>query len=311
MVSVIIPVYNTEKYLEKCIASVAAQTEKDFEIIIIDDGSTDGSLELARSLQNQFRQCTFKIIHQENRGLASARNRGIEVAAGEYLTFLDSDDFIHPQFLEILLRALKDGKAQMSFCKYCKVEESAANRIFEEGSYKRAEINVMNMAIYRERQVFDLLFDNNDYAVISCAKLISRKVFNRLRFEKGRTHEDEFMIHHMLGECDRVSFIDEELYFYLQHGGSITRSNRSLRQIRDVVEAYKDRLEYFEQKKLDKEYDGSLLQLVGFVYSMQEKGDSEAQGYLRGILKEYWSIVRERKLYSFLSVCKYWVRMKM
>ncbi|MEG0087047.1 MAG: glycosyltransferase, partial [Niameybacter sp.] len=114
--SIIVPVYNVEKYLPKCIESILAQSFTDFEVILIDDGATDKSGEICEEYANK--DTRIKIIHKENGGLSSARNAGIELSNGNYIGFVDSDDFIHPQMYEILLREARSSNSDVVICRY-------------------------------------------------------------------------------------------------------------------------------------------------------------------------------------------------
>ncbi len=226
LISIIIPVYNVEKYIKKCIDSVIEQTYKNIEIILIDDGSTDSSGyicdEYAKFNSN------IKVIHQKNCGLSEARNRGLDIAIGDYIFFLDSDDYIAYNTLEIMLNKLEKTQSDICVCGTQRVDiyNCKTDMIF---SLEKKQMS--------GKEALEHIYDKNGWLlVISWNKLYKREIWNDLRFDKGKIHEDEFIIHKIYLKCEKVITIPENLYFYRINPYSITESKISVKRL-DGVEA--------------------------------------------------------------------------
>ena len=236
-ISVIIPVYNVEKYLAKCVESVLIQSYRELDILLVDDGSRDQSSEICDRYALQ--DPRIRVIHKENGGLSSARNAGIEAAEGELLYFLDSDDQIHPRALEWLYKNMMTAHADVSVggCqRFCE-----QNEILPE-SEKREDVHCIS-----GREAMEYLFDGEyrEETVIACGKLYHRDIWQNLRFPLGKCHEDEYVAHHVLDQAKRVVYTRQPLYFYLMRNDSITGQRFQLRAL-DAEEAFRDRLLFFE-----------------------------------------------------------------
>ena len=236
MISVIIPVYNLENYIEQCIKSVINQTYANLEIIIIDDGSTDNSGNICDLWQKQDNR--ISVIHKKNSGLSDARNIGLDLAKGDYISFVDGDDWIHPQMYEILLRYYENENIDMVCCKLVKVEEKTIN------DFNNVDID----GKYAILTPTDALLDLSITDVTACNKLYKRKLFNQIRYPHGRYHEDEWVIHRLLYECNKIVSTDAGLYYYMMREGSITHTF-SKNRVLDGVEAYIDRVNFVIEKE--------------------------------------------------------------
>lgn len=234
-VSVIIPVYNVKDYLERCVDSVLEQTYSDLEVWLVDDGSTDGCGEICDRYAETDRRVTA--IHQENKGQSCARNTAIEKSTGEYILFVDSDDYIKTVTIETLIDALVDEKADMAVCgiRYGTEEHFQGEK--EKTGYKT----------YTGRERYVTLFSEGCRRIMSaaCGKLYRASVFETIRFPEGKIYEDEFTIHHILGKCTRCVIIEEELYYHFVRTDSTTRQSYTMKSL-DAVEAINDRCRYFE-----------------------------------------------------------------
>ncbi|MDO4291748.1 MAG: glycosyltransferase family 2 protein [Eubacteriales bacterium] len=236
LISVIIPVYNTKVYLEKCVESVCRQSYSELEILLIDDGSTDGSPALCDRLARQ--DARIRVIHKANGGLSDARNRGIESSQGGYLFFLDSDDYIAPEALECLYAKLTETDSDMAMGNFSYVygEEEDGGA----GSPLRDEVLSPDEAYQK------LFGEKGHFYVMACGKLYRKSIFSELRFPKGKLHEDEYMIHHVMGKCRRIVSTKKVVYYYVQRQDSIMGKPLSEGNL-DGLEALYDRYEYFEQ----------------------------------------------------------------
>lgn len=237
LITVIVPIYNVEDYLPKCIDSILCQTYSDLEIILIDDGSHDNSPKICDSYAKKDKR--IHVIHKANGGLSDARNAGLDIAKGEYISFVDSDDYIEPKMYEKMYTFMEDKQADICICGYHEVDEN--------GSVLKS-IKQPDQTVSRE-DIFHVLMQENVFYAIMCNKLFARHVFenNGHRFPVGKIHEDEFLIHHLYGECQTVSVLNECYYNYVARKGSIMHSQRySLREY-DDVEVYLDRAVFFHQ----------------------------------------------------------------
>jgi glycosyltransferase involved in cell wall biosynthesis len=237
-ISVIIPVYKVEAYLEKCVMSVLCQTYQCLEIILVDDGSPDGCPALCDELAQ--RDGRIQVIHKENGGLSSARNAGIEAATGDYLFLLDSDDYIVPEALEKLYRALTENGADMSLCDYARVDE--------QGQWLDQD-ELIPGQVLSQAQALALLAPQNGWwrYSVACCKLYRRQIFDTLRFPVGKIHEDEFVMHHVFGQCQRVAAVPERLYMYVQRPGSIMAAKVTVKKL-DAVEAFFERCDFYKAR---------------------------------------------------------------
>lgn len=242
LISVIVPVYNVEKYLKKCIESILGQTYQNIEIILVDDGSTDNSGKICDEYKKT--DTRIKVVHKENGGLSDARNKGIDVSAGAYIMFVDSDDYISSKMVEILYERIIEDKADIAICNVSSVDEYY-NDLNERNIHPPIKREVLNSseAMCRISQI-----DGWNY-VIACNKLYKRYIFLDIKFPYQKIHEDEFIIHRVFDKCARISCTDQALYYYVQRGESIMHKEYSLKRL-DIAEAFYDRAEFcFEKGK--------------------------------------------------------------
>ena len=223
LISVLVPVYNTQAFLPACVDSILNQTYSPLEVILVNDGSTDDSAALCDAYAA--RDSRVRVIHQGNGGLSAARNAGLDAARGDLLAFIDSDDTIHPEMMARLYQALSSSNAQMSVCNYALVDEK--------GAMDRQGVQAIRDEVLEGKAniLHKLEEDGNWYWVVACTKLYRKELFRTLRFPLGKLHEDEFVIHHVLLGCDKVACISNALYYYFQRSDSITGSAYSLRRL--------------------------------------------------------------------------------
>ncbi len=217
-ISIIIPVYNSEKYLNKCLDSVFRQTFKDFEIIIVNDGSPDNSQAIIDSYKAMHPEVISAHI-QENAGQASARNRGIDLARGEFIMFVDSDDYLHPEALEKSLRCAADNESDI-----------VCFNMFYDTDGKISEFN------YR---IFESDTPIKKYILNEtspCNKLFRRQLLqeNSLRFREGIIYEDLELIPRLALFTEKIAFIDNRLYYYVIHSDSTMRRSKFSPKLRNI-----------------------------------------------------------------------------
>ncbi|MFD2214019.1 glycosyltransferase family 2 protein [Metabacillus endolithicus] len=238
-ISIIIPIYNVEKYLAKCLDSVLAQTFTDFELILVNDGSPDNCGVICDEYEKK--DDRIIVIHKENGGLSSARNAGINVAQGEYIAFVDSDDFIHERMYEILHEAAKNLCADIVICDVSLVRE-------DEVVDKKCNINDKIRHFSNIEALHQIYTPHGINFIMTVNKLYKRNLFNNIAFEKGRIHEDEIIAHQLLYECAKISYLPINLYYYTQTNNSITRSSFNINKL-DALYAFKQRILFFIEIK--------------------------------------------------------------
>lgn len=234
-ITVIIPVYNVEKYIGKCLESVLNQTYKNIEVIIIDDGTKDNSGIICDDYAKK--DLRIKVIHQKNQGLSGARNTGLKTAIGDYITFLDSDDFIDEKMLEEMLLALKKNNADIVECGtiYCNEDET----------YIRENTKDEVKVYKNEYQIKELVFSGN-ITTTSWGKLYKKELFKDFEFPLGKYHEDTFTTYKLLHLSSKTVVLNQSFYYYRQVNGSIMNSKFNIKHL-DAVEAVVKRSQFIEK----------------------------------------------------------------
>ena len=211
-ISVIVPMHNEEHRIRRCLSAIAKQTWGDFEVLIIDDGSTDQSAEVAKQYPEE--DSRFRLIHQEWGGLSAARNTGIDEAKGEWLCFIDGDDEPLPTMLETLYAMVTETSCPIAVCDFQVIPEGKAQVSSDEGAH--------TLSVYTGEEKYRQILRDGMRTVVQWNKLFHKSVFEAIRFPEGKTHEDEFVIHLELEKADRVVYTNQKLYNYYIHKDSIT-----------------------------------------------------------------------------------------
>lgn len=236
LVSVIVPVYNVNQYLVKCLESIINQIYENLEIILVDDGSTDNSGIICDEYSKKDKR--IKVIHKENGGLSDARNAGIEIAKGEYLTFIDSDDFIAEDYIEYLYNLLKKYNAEVSVC--CKIN-------FYENEEIDKVLNTERIMMFTGQEAMENLFYQKEITPSAWAKLYSREIFKEIRYPKGKIYEDLGTTYKVFFEAKKVVWSSAQKYFYLQRQNSIMRKKFSASNF-DRIEMSQNILEFVDMQ---------------------------------------------------------------
>jgi glycosyltransferase involved in cell wall biosynthesis len=212
MLSVIIPVYNVQKYLARCVESVLGQTHRDLEVILVDDGSTDSCGTLCDQYATQDQR--VKVIHKSNGGLSSARNAGLDVMTGEYVTFVDADDFIHRDFAIKLLQAIGlDAQIAVGRWQECDEGETPIE----------ADVIWGDVISFTRDEAIDEIYYQRRLTHSACSRIFEASLFDDLRFPKGKLYEDLAISYNLLKKVNKVVYIDNgpPLYYYMHRAGSI------------------------------------------------------------------------------------------
>ena len=288
LISIIVPVFKVEEYLDECIESIVNQTYRNLEIILVDDGSPDNCPQMCDEWA--VRDSRIKVIHKVNGGLSDARNAGIEIATGDYIAFVDSDDFIKPDMLEKLHAVLVKADADISACGIltCEGEKQTAWGCKD--------------FVGSPEQIYELLYNDTAYPVAAWNKLYRRSCWENLRFPVGKTCEDAFTTYQLIHGVRRIVMIPDALYCYRIRPGSIMTSTFSIKKM-DEEEAWRCNYEFMEQNYPQfrkKAFDFYLLRVNGLVHLMNKEDRVKfAPQYqcLEGILKRnFWYVVFCSKL---------------
>mgnify|MGYP003311145993 CR=1 FL=1 len=216
LISIIVPVYKVEKYLNRCVESILTQTFADFELILVDDGSPDHCGVICDEYARK--DSRVVVIHQENGGLSAARNTGIDWSDvnsdSEWLTFIDSDDWIHPEYLQHLLEAATSFHADISACLFAATTDERYNTVLAD---------TVNSDVF-SMEDFYCMKKKGITAISAWAKLYKKELFKNIRFPVGIINEDLFTTHKVLFLCDNIALVDERMYYYYMSPGSIMRS---------------------------------------------------------------------------------------
>lgn len=236
-VSVIVPVYNVEKLLPRCINSIINQSLKNIEIILINDGSTDNSGRVCKDFAKLDKR--IKVIHQQNGGLSDARNAGLDVAKGNFIAFVDSDDFIHENMYEILLRTMIEND--------CEVVESGYQRVFPNDIINNYDQPKSKRIFNTQAAVVNTIMDHHCRNYV-WNKLYKKELWDDIRFPYGKLFEDVSTTYQVVNMCSKLVKIDCELYYYYQREGSISRSKFSIKKTLDHCKALQAMMEFMEEK---------------------------------------------------------------
>lgn len=279
LITIIINVYNGEKFINKCIDSIINQTYKKIEILIINDGSTDNTLKIIK----KYRDKRIRIITTKNKGLSMSRNIGIENAKGEYLYFIDSDDYIEPNTIEYLYNLNKKNNTLISTCKSIDVynyNESIKN--------KKEEVDILSR---KDMLLKILLWQNRTEALWN--KLIKKELLNNLRFEE-RIINDIAFTHKLIINTDKVSYSNQIKYYHLIHYGNISiRKRENLDRVEDLYKVIIERYNYIKDLYPDFEYNE--LGIIDGITRLYYTKSKKVKRFLRelgaiNLYKEYFNL---------------------
>lgn len=236
-ISIIVPIYKVEKYLDRCVQSIVKQTYQNLEIILVDDGSPDQCPQICD--QWVLKDSRIKVIHKENGGLSDARNMGLEIATGEYIGFIDSDDWVHSQMYEKLYRILKKEQAEIAVCAFQKVETIDK----EDMKCPKAEGDIVT---YNTEEALKALITENGLQQVVWNKLYKKELLDQLWFAYGKYNEDEFWSYQVIARAKKVATMSYQGYYYFQRQDSIIGDIYSLKRL-DGLEGKANRQAFIDQ----------------------------------------------------------------
>ena len=298
IISIIVPIYKVEKYLDRCINSILNQTFKDFELILVDDGSPDRCGDICEEYAKKDKR--IKVIHKENGGLSDARNAGLDIATGKFIGFIDSDDFIHKDMYMILYDAIIKSKSDISQCKfkYFSKEDELNKNIINDGKYE----------IYNNIDAIGEVIDNKNLNANVWNKLYKRELFNDIRFPKGKIHEDEFVTYKVFYRAKTVSYVNKELYYYFSNDTGIMK-NLNINSKFDWIEAIEERNEFLlsikEKSLFNKSNSHLFFNLIKIRYNIKKseelKNKSQMYNLVNEKIKYSLNAISDKSSYSKLN----------
>lgn len=275
LVSVIVPIYNVQDYIERCVHSIIEQTYHNIEILLIDDGSTDDSGKLADEYAEKDER--IKVFHKKNGGLSDARNYGFAVSTGEYVCFIDSDDFIHRDYVKCLLTICKEQNCDIAQCDYIRTSgEIGPDSDLDDRVYVFNNIQMLNN-LYGKQYIKTVIVWN---------KMYDRKLFSDIEFPVNKIHEDEATTYKLFYKANKIGVTEKVLYYYYQRPNSIMQNRYNLKRL-DILWAIDQRRKFFGEKGLiDLYYKDNYKMLTKILKSYYEVVCAEGISQKRIILKK-------------------------
>lgn len=244
-ISIVLPVYNVIDYLDECIKSILRQSNINFELIVVDDGSTDGSQILCDRYSES--DSRIKVIHQKNAGLSAARNTGLNHAKGKYITFVDSDDFVGEKYIEVLYKIIIESCADISMCDYMEVAQDT-----QISDVTFQEKNPIDKYYYNGKEAIANVYKNSSHGMefVSWAKMYKLELFksNGILFPEGKLHEDAFTTYKLFYASNKIAFVNAPLYFYRIRSGSIMTSEFTEKRL-DMIQATREEYLFFRENR--------------------------------------------------------------
>lgn len=275
-VSVIVPVYNVEEYIDKCLDTLTNQTFKDYELIIINDGSPDNSESIILDYQKKYPKL-IKYYKKENGGLSSARNYGIEKSTGEYLMFIDSDDYVSNDMVEKLYNKIDKEQSDMVICNYYRV--TCKGKFIKNYNINPSTTNIKsNPEIILNKQA-------------AWNKIYKKELFSQNKFDEGKYYEDLRLIPKLYLECKKIAFIDDFCYYYIERDNSIMK-DINLEKNYEIVEAIDSLITYYKSHNKYERYKEEIefMMLDNIMVSTFDRIICSTDN-IKNNLKRYWDFI--------------------
>ena len=289
LISIIVPVYNVEKYINRCVDSIVKQTYENIEIILVNDGSSDRSGCLCDEWVK--RDNRIKVLHKENSGPSETRNMGVEIAAGDYISFIDSDDYVSNDYISSLYHSIIESKADIACCNYTSVHTTDVEDVFYKGK--------TGFRIISGKSACSEMYEpeKSVYYCVLWGKLFKPEIVKSFPLPVGKVHEDSATTFKYLYSAEKVSVSDEVLYAYYQNEKSIMHV-RSENRRPDSLWAKMQQVYFFEEKHEKELLSKALDQIVDFYVSRAIIDQKRLPKEIFSFLKKYWmrGITRDRKI---------------
>lgn len=287
LISVIVPVYNAEKYIEHCIQSLLEQTYKNFELILVNDGSKDRSLELCKAFAEKDRR--VKVYDRQNGGASAARNTGLERMEGQYVVFVDSDDYVSKSYLENLYLAAKSSHYDIV---QCNLEST------------NGQLNSIDAIPFQLSDVTEITkvqaLNERKYKVSVWGKIYCSHIFKDFRFQEGIIYEDDASYYIFVDRAEKLAVLNETLYFYYMSENSVMRNDKKDKSTA-FVGIYEDRIQYFKQRNNQELLDGSydrfcLVLMLNLAASFAHGNNVGDRIRLLALFKKYYPLAMRAKV---------------
>jgi len=288
MVTIVIPVYNVEKYIDTCIQSVIAQTFTDIEIILVDDGSTDSSGEICDRYKVEDSRIT--VYHTENGGLSAARNYGINRANGDYITVIDSDDFVALDFIEYLFKLIDENESDIAVCDYSFVDEDCR-------SYRPRELKEHIKTWSGEAALKRMLYQK-EFTNSAWTKLYKKSLFENIRYPNGKLYEDMGTTYKLIMKSSKVTFGSSKKYYYRQRANSIMLSAFDLRKL-DCVELAQNMVSEISQKMPKLQYAAKARAFSAYFHILLQIPNASEYKEVR---KKLYTNIKKERLVNLFNV---------
>lgn len=281
LVSIIVPIYNVNNYMDSCIESLLHQTYKNIEIILVDDGSTDGSTDKCDLIADT--DSRVIVIHKKNGGLSSARNAGLDIAKGKFILFVDGDDYIELNTVDTLINIWEESKINPDLIQFNYKEVQENGQVKIDNSFNQYKVCFSRIEFFRN------LYEIGGGAASACTKLYKKKLFDDLRFKNGILHEDEYMITDILSKINSCVYLNKVLYYYVKRQGSIINSKFTPKKM-DVFISIEHRIEYLRkinfENLLNKEYVRYYMTILNMYCNARKDGYNKECKILKNRLKQ-------------------------
>ncbi len=276
-ISVIVPVYNVEKYLEECLDSIIHQTYQKLQIVLVDDGSTDSSGIICDEYAKKDSRIT--VLHQTNQGAGAAKNAGLELIKGDYFTFLDSDDYIELNMYEVLIEKMNNYDVDIVQCLF--TNEGVNQSLFNNYVFQRKGIRKLSPKKY----LYEILYDWK-YALL-WNKLYKSNLLGTIRFPRGRKIDDEFFTYKLIGRASSILCIDSSLYHYRMRKTGVMNESSKRRLVSERVESFEERYHYISETytSLASDYYKHLSEYID--YELKQTEDLALIEFLKIKQKDY------------------------
>ena len=297
LISIIVPVYNVEIYLRRCVDSLLCQTYSNIEVILVDDGSIDKSGLICDEYLHVDKR--IKVIHKKNGGLSAARNAGLEIATGEYIGFLDSDDWARPEMIEFLLSIITEEDSEIAQCGLTLFyEEQKVSEYVKKDVIREPTVHLSYIEAYNQLYGIDV---NRGINFLTWNKLYKRSLFDFLRFSEGKNNEDIIMTSKILTLCSKISVSNTPMVYYMQRKNSIMgeQKNNKFKMLSSHCYAYLDVYNYYVEKHIEPK-SGIIKYIKGTTCSLVKLGLTDK--FYRKDIKNVLLDVQARKLESEKSI---------
>lgn len=292
LISVIVPVYNVEKFIFKCLDSILNQTYKNFEIIVVNDGSTDKSLDICREFVNKDKRVA--LLTKKNGGLSDARNFGLNHSKGEWVTFIDSDDFVSPMYLEHLIGGVTDNNTKIVVSRLKNTTDFEAEPVYDKKiSYKNLSTEKALKTVFLQKK-----FDTN-----ATAKLYLRELFEDISFPVGILFEDFATTYKIFFKSKKISFADTQDYFYYQRSGSILNSKFNERKL--ILEQLSNELIASVDKRYPDLYSDVRIRVLSAYFNTWRQITVEEKEFDN----KFWNLICEYRKYGLYFQSRFKVKL--